>query len=43
MSSSNDSKANNSNQFEVNTYPPSRNSTPVESMLFFFFIYYELI
>ncbi|XP_022176185.1 phospholipase DDHD1-like [Myzus persicae] len=32
MSSSNDSKANSSNQFEVNTYPLSRNSTPVENL-----------
>lgn len=32
MSSSNDNKANNSNQFENNTYSLSRNSTPVESM-----------
>lgn len=36
MSSSNDSKANSSNQFEVNTCPLSRNSTPVESMLFIY-------
>lgn len=32
MSSSNDSKANNSNQFENNTCSFSRNGTPVESM-----------
>jgi len=36
MSSSNDNKANSSNQFEINTFPLSRNGTPVESMLFIF-------
>lgn len=36
MSSSNDNKANNSNQFENNTSLLSRNTTPVESMLSIF-------
>jgi len=39
MSSSNDNKANNSNQFEVNTCPLSKNSTPVESVLSIFLIF----